>query len=79
MRESIIMDTSPCIVLATSGMLNGGPNVLFPTLGLRKQEFSCFVGYRRRNLGSKIAKGFSEVPMIIEGKTEMSKLVVNFN
>ena len=25
LRESIIMDTSPCIVLATSGMLNGGP------------------------------------------------------
>ena len=25
LRESIVMDTSPCIVLATSGMLNGGP------------------------------------------------------
>ena len=25
LRESIVMDPSPCIVLATSGMLNGGP------------------------------------------------------
>ena len=25
MRESIVMDSSPCIVLATSGMMNGGP------------------------------------------------------
>ena len=41
LRESIIMDTSPCIVLATSGMMNGGPVMEYFKTGPQKQGTPC--------------------------------------
>jgi len=75
MRDSIIMDGSPCIVLATSGMLNGGPVMsYFQHWAHENRNSLCFVGYQAEGtLGRRLQKGFSEVPMIIEGKTEIVK------
>jgi predicted metal-dependent RNase len=47
LRESIIMDTSPCIVLATSGMMNGGPVMeYFKHWASETRNSLCFVGYQ---------------------------------
>jgi predicted metal-dependent RNase len=76
MRESIIMDNSPCIVLATSGMMNGGPVMnYFQNWAHENRNSLCFVGYQAEGtLGRRLQKGFSEVPMIINGKTEIVKI-----
>ncbi len=76
MRDSIIMDGSPCIVLATSGMLNGGPVMsYFQHWAHENRNSLCFVGYQAEGtLGRRLQKGFSEVPMIIEGQTEIVKI-----
>ena len=76
MRESIVMDSSPCIVLATSGMLNGGPIMeYFRHWASEDRNSLCFVGYQAEGtLGRRLQKGFSEVPMIIHGQTEIVKI-----
>jgi KH/beta-lactamase-domain protein len=76
MRESIVMDSSPCIVLATSGMLNGGPIMeYFQNWAAEPRNSLCFVGYQAEGtLGRRLQKGFSEVPMIINGHTEIVKI-----
>lgn len=75
-RESIVMDTSPCIVLATSGMLNGGPVMnYFQNWAHEERNSLCFVGYQAEGtLGRRLQKGFGEVPMIIDGRTEIVKV-----
>jgi len=76
LRESIIMDSSPCIVLATSGMLNGGPVMeYFKNWAHEERNSLCFVGYQAEGtLGRRLQKGFGEVPMLINGKTEIVKI-----
>ncbi len=76
MRESIVMDSSPCIVLATSGMLNGGPIMeYFRHWASEDRNSLCFVGYQAEGtLGRRLQKGFSEVPMVIQGQTEIVKI-----
>lgn len=76
LRESIIMDNSPCIVLATSGMLNGGPVMeYFRHWAHEDRNSLCFVGYQAEGtLGRRLQKGFGEVPMVINGKTEIVKI-----
>ena len=67
LRENILMDPSPCIVLATSGMMNAGPVVeYFKNWAHSKRNSLCFVGYQAEGtLGRRLQKGFSEVPMVI--------------
>ena len=81
MCESIVMDNSPCIVLATSGMLNGGPVMeYFKNWASEPRNSLCFVGYQAEGtLGRRLQKGFGEVPMIIDGKTEMVKIGVKWS
>ena len=76
MRDSIVMDSSPCIVLATSGMLNGGPIMeYFRHWASEDRNSLCFVGYQAEGtLGRRLQKGFSEVPMVIQGQTEIVKI-----
>ena len=76
MRESIVMDSSPCIVLATSGMMNGGPVMnYFQNWAHENRNSLCFVGYQAEGtLGRRLQKGFSEVPMVINGQTEIVKI-----
>tara|TARA_B100000459_G_scaffold144385_1_gene107049 strand:- start:765 stop:2669 length:1905 start_codon:yes stop_codon:yes gene_type:complete len=76
LRENILMDSSPCIVLATSGMMNAGPVVeYFRHWAHEDRNSLCFVGYQAEGtLGRRLQKGFGEVPMIVNGKTEMVKI-----
>tara|TARA_B100000131_G_scaffold182901_1_gene176405 strand:- start:1517 stop:2248 length:732 start_codon:yes stop_codon:yes gene_type:complete len=76
MRESIVLDHSPCIVLATSGMLNGGPVMeYFRNWAADDRNTLCFVGYQAEGtLGRRLQKGFGEVPMHVDGRTEIVKI-----
>jgi len=76
MRESIVLDPSPCIVLATSGMMNGGPIMeYFRNWAAVERNSLCFVGYQAEGtLGRRLQKGFGEVPMKIDGHTHMVKV-----
>jgi KH/beta-lactamase-domain protein len=62
MREKIINDESPSIVLATSGMLNGGPVMeYFRNWCSDEKNTLVFVGYQAENsMGRKIQRGISE-------------------
>ena len=70
MRSNILNDTEPAVVLATSGMLNGGPVMEY----LKKWSSSpkntlVFVGYQAQGtLGNKIQKGLTELIVYEKGK-----------
>jgi KH/beta-lactamase-domain protein len=75
-RKEVIEGNEPSIILATSGMLNGGP-VLEYLKGLAGDEKNTliFVGYQAEGtLGRRIQKGWNELPFSIEGKIENIKL-----
>ena len=76
MRESIVLDPSPCIVLATSGMMSGGPIMeYFRNWAAADRNSLCFVGYQAEGtLGRRLQKGFGEVPLKIDGQTQMVKV-----
>jgi hypothetical protein len=74
-RQEII-DGEPCIVLATSGMLEGGPVIeYFKRLAEDEKNTIIFVSYQiEGTLGRRVQKGINEVPMIgNEGKMEVVK------
>ncbi len=72
-RSEVIEDTSPSIILATSGMLNGGPVMeYFRTLAPDEKNTIVFVGYQAEGtLGRRIQKGWKEVPFPVNGKREV--------
>tara|TARA_B100000212_G_scaffold12699_1_gene9095 strand:- start:1415 stop:3319 length:1905 start_codon:yes stop_codon:yes gene_type:complete len=73
MRESILSSSGPCIVLATSGMMNAGPVInYFQNWAHENRNSLCFVGYQAEGtLGRRLQKGFTEVPLVVNGKTEI--------
>lgn len=75
-REKILLDPSPCIVLATSGMMNGGPVMEYLKMyGADKRNTLIFVGYQAEGtLGRRIQKGWTEIPMSVQGKTNVMKI-----
>jgi KH/beta-lactamase-domain protein len=72
-RENILLDPSPVIVLATSGMMTGGPIVeYFKHWAPEPNNTLCFVGYQADGtLGRRLQKGFAEVPINDGGHTHM--------
>ena len=69
-RQSII-EGEPCIVLATSGMLEGGPVIeYFKSWAENEKNTIIFVSYQiEGTLGKRVQKGVSEVTMMdSEGK-----------
>ncbi len=62
-REQIIDDVGPFVVLATSGMMNGGPVLeYFTNWAEDERNFLVFVGYQAEGtLGRKIQSGIKEV------------------
>jgi len=62
-RREIIDESDSCIVLATSGMLNGGPVMeYFKSWADGERNSIVFVGYQAEGtLGRKIQKGWKEV------------------
>ena len=73
LRESIVMDGSPCIVLATSGMLNGGPVMeYFKNWAHEKRNSLCFVGYQAEGtLGRRLQKGLAKSPCSSTAKQKL--------
>ena len=65
MREEIINDPASCIVLATSGMMNGGPVMeYFKNWADDPKNTMTFVGYQAEGtMGRKIQRGMDEVTM----------------
>jgi len=79
MRQRIIGDPDPCIVLATSGMMNGGPVMEYlKEWAQSKKNTITFVGYQAEGtIGRRIQKGWGEIPLNVGGnivniKMEMS-------
>ena len=72
-RKSII-EGPPCIILATSGMLVGGPSVeYFKSLADDVRNSIVFVSYQGEgSLGRKVQKGMTELPLMgANGKNEL--------
>jgi KH/beta-lactamase-domain protein len=78
-REKVIEEKGPCVILATSGMLTGGPSVFYlRELGDNPNNSLIFVSYQAEgSLGREIQKGVREVPMEIEGKTALLPIKLN--
>lgn len=78
-RESIINDPSPCIVLATSGMMTGGPIMeYFKNWAPELNNTLCFVGYQASGtMGRRLQSGHPEVPMVDRGQTHMVPVACN--
>ncbi|NVM29153.1 MAG: beta-CASP ribonuclease aCPSF1 [Candidatus Helarchaeota archaeon] len=60
-----VIEGDPCIIMATSGMLNGGPSVeYFRRLAPNPANTLIFVSYQvEGTLGRRIQKGWREIPM----------------
>jgi KH/beta-lactamase-domain protein len=75
-REEIV-NGDQCIILATSGMLEGGPVIdYFKRLAGDKQNTIIFVSYQiDGTMGSRVQKGLGDVPIInSNGKMEITKV-----
>jgi KH/beta-lactamase-domain protein len=75
-----ITDGEPCIVIATSGMLEGGPVIeYFKSLAQEERNTIIFVSYQiEGTVGRRVQRGRGETPMInSDGKMEI--LNVNMN
>jgi KH/beta-lactamase-domain protein len=72
-ERELIMAGDPAIIVATSGMLSGGPSVMyFKALCQDSNNSLIFVSYQGKGtLGSKIQKGITEIQMVENGKTVM--------
>ena len=75
-QRTEVIDGPPCVVLATSGMLNGGPIMEYlKRLGPDEKNTLVIVGYQAEGtLGRRIQKGWKEVPLSSEGKTQTVKI-----
>jgi KH/beta-lactamase-domain protein len=76
-REEIV-DGDQCIILATSGMLEGGPVIdYFKRLASDKRNTIIFVSYQiEGTMGSRVQKGVADVP-IINSTGKMQVMNVN--
>jgi len=75
-REEIV-EGEQCIIIATSGMLEGGPVVdYFKRLAKDKSNTVIFVSYQiEGTMGRRIQKGLTEAPVInSDGKIEVMKV-----
>jgi hypothetical protein len=73
-----IIDGPPCIILATSGMMTGGPVMeYFRALARDPLNSLIFVGYQGEgSFGRRIQKGWREIPLP-GAKGKMEELRVN--
>jgi len=75
-REEIV-EGEQCIIIATSGMLEGGPVIdYFKRLAADKRNTIIFVSYQiEGTMGRRVQKGLTEAPIInSEGKIEVMKV-----
>ena len=64
-RQEVIFSKDPCVIISTSGMLNGGPVLDYlSNLADSEKNTLIFVGYQADGTyGRRIQKGWREVPM----------------
>jgi len=76
MRQRIINDPDPCIVLATSGMMVGGPVMeYFKSWADNKKNMIIFVGYQAEgSFGRRIQKGWKDIQINTAGTVQNIKL-----
>jgi hypothetical protein len=75
-RQEVI-DGEPCIIMATSGMLEGGPVIeYFKSLAEDEKNTMIFVSYQiEGTLGRRVQKGLNEVTMMSsDGKLDVAKV-----
>jgi hypothetical protein len=67
-RKEVVESEEPCVILAPSGMLSGGPSVqFFRLLAPDPKNALVFVGYQAAmSLGRRIQSGAREVPVLDE-------------
>jgi KH/beta-lactamase-domain protein len=70
-RRKVLEAKEPCVIIATSGMLVGGPSVWWlKNLAENKNNSLVFVSYQAEgSLGRRIQKGWKEIPMEQNGRT----------
>lgn len=78
-RQGIIDSEEPCVILATSGMMTGGPVMeYFKQLAGDEKNSLAFVGYQSEgSLGRRLQNGLTEVPIDDNGKTKLLKVKLN--
>ncbi|MEK6859818.1 MAG: beta-CASP ribonuclease aCPSF1 [Nanoarchaeota archaeon] len=71
-ERKIVVEGGPCVVLATSGMLQGGASVeYFRHFAQSKNNKICFVCYQGQgSLGRLIQEGIKQIKMNVEGSEE---------
>jgi len=75
-----VLTGGPCVILATSGMLIGGPSVYYlKHLAENSDNSLIFVSYQvRGTLGNRIQRGFKEFQYVDEkGRTQLVKSNLN--
>jgi KH/beta-lactamase-domain protein len=75
-RQEII-EGEPCVVIATSGMLEGGPVIeYFKNLASDERNTLVFVSYQiEGTLGRRVQRGLAETPIVSnDGKIEILKV-----
>lgn len=75
-RKDILTNPRPGVILATSGMLNGGPIMEYlRAYGPDEKNALVFVGYQAEGtMGRRLQKGWSEVPVYNNGKSDIIKI-----
>jgi predicted metal-dependent RNase len=74
-----VADGGPCIVLSTSGMVEGGPIMSWLRhFGADDDNMLTFVGYQAQGtLGSRIQSGWDEIPIDDRGNGRGNTLTLN--
>ncbi|MDO5846105.1 MAG: beta-CASP ribonuclease aCPSF1 [Methanocorpusculum sp.] len=64
-RQQVIFSEAPCVIISTSGMLNGGPVIEYlSNLADSDKNTLVFVGYQAEGTyGRRLQKGWREVPV----------------
>lgn len=75
-RQDLLDNRVPGVVLATSGMLNGGPVMEYlRAYGPDERNSLVFVGYQAEGtMGRRLQKGWNEIPVYQNGKSEVIKV-----
>ncbi len=75
-RQEVIDSSEPCVIVSTSGMLNGGPVMeYFKSLASDERNTIIFVGYQAEGtLGRRVQKGWKEIPFTVDGRREVVKV-----
>lgn len=73
-----IVEDKPSIIIATNGMLNGGPAVeYFKLIASDPRNAIVFVGYQAEGtLGRNVKDGMREVPVVVDNKIEVVKVAL---